>query len=105
MAFKPGDKKPEASGRQKGTVNKKTQILLDIFEEADYCPAVELLKILKGEKVGEKFILLEDDKIADIHLKLMEYKFPKRKAIEHTGKDGEKLFTYEEYLKGLENKK
>ena len=30
-----------------------------------------------------------------------EYLFPKRKAIEHTGKDGEKLFSYEDFLKTL----
>lgn len=37
MSFKPGDKKPENSGRQKGTLNKASKIaidsLLDIFEQ------------------------------------------------------------------------
>jgi hypothetical protein len=101
--FKPGRKKPEGSGRQKGTLNKKSQVLMEIFEAADYCPAVELLKIVKGEKTGERILLLEDKEIADIHMKLMEYKFPKRKAVEHSGTVTNELKRYEDYLQEIEN--
>lgn len=101
--FKPGRKRPEGSGRKAGTPNKKTQVLLDIFEAADYCPAVELLKILKGEKVGEKMIALEDKEIVDVHLKLMEYKFPKRKAVEHSGTVTNEFKRYEDFIQEIEN--
>ena len=69
---------PKAGGRQKGTPNKKTVALLEMWDELKYDPA-HALNVLLPE--------LEPKQQADIHLKLMEYKYPKRKAVEISGPD------------------
>lgn len=79
---KPGGARVPGSGRAKGTPNKKTIELLEIWERLQYDPA---------EALGKLLPTLEPEKQADIHLKLMPYKYPTRKAVEHTGKDGEAL--------------
>lgn len=78
--MKPGKKPGSAKtgGRQKGAPNKKTVELLELWQTLKYDPAKALLEILPG---------LDDDKQADVHLKLMEYKYPKRKAVELSGPD------------------
>lgn len=78
--FKAGEKRPAKAGRKKGTPNKKTTILLDIFEANDFCPAEEVVKLIKDKGAD-----LLDKERADIFLRLMEYKFPKRKSVEHSG--------------------
>lgn len=70
-------------GRKKGTPNKKTEILLDIFQDQDFCPAEEVITILRQKKQG-KFVLSEKVR-AEICVRMMEFKFPKRKATEHSG--------------------
>lgn len=84
------------AGREKGTPNKKTELLLDIFEANDYCPADKVIKLLLSGKIDP-----EDELAA--HLKLMEFKFPKRKAVEHSGPNDGPLETetYEQYVTRL----
>lgn len=77
--FKPGQPKPANSGRKAGTPNKSTQEMLAVFEEFRYDPARALCELLPE---------LEPSQQAMVHLKLMEFKYPKRKAVEVTGADG-----------------
>lgn len=86
MAKKDGTK---SGGRVAGTPNKKTTQLLELFDMHDFCPGESLLKLVRDEEKQQEFIPQE---LANIYLKLMEFKFPRRKAVEHTGKDGEDLF-------------
>lgn len=84
---KPGVKggpRVPGSGRQKGTPNKRTQELLELWEQFGYDPA-KALNVLLPE--------LPPEVQANVHLKLMEYKYPKRKAIEHTGSNDEPLMS------------
>ncbi len=60
-------------GRQKGTPNKKTLALVEILEAKKIDPVSGLSTLLP---------ILEPEKQADVYLKLMEYLYPKRKAIE-----------------------
>ena len=69
----------KAGGRQKGTPNKKTLELLEVWESLGYDPAYAL---------HHELPLLEPEQRAQIHLKLMAYKYPQRKAIEHSGPNG-----------------
>ncbi len=71
--FYKGMPKPEHSGRKKGTPNKRTKELIELF--GDYNPAESLLEILKSDRVPI------DLKIK-INLDLMGYLYPKRKSIE-----------------------
>ena len=71
--FYKGMKKPEHSGRKKGTPNKRTKELIELF--GDYNPAESLLEILKSDRVPI------DLKIK-INLDLMGYLYPKRKSVE-----------------------
>jgi hypothetical protein len=78
--FKAGDKRPENAGRKPGTPNKKTLILSEIFDSFDFCPAEKVVKLIIDDNAD-----LMDKEKADIYIKLMEFKFPKRKAVEHSG--------------------
>ena len=93
MSFQVGQPRPEKAGRRAGTPNKKTEILLDIFETMEYCPAERAVTILMSGK-------LEPETELNAHLKLMEFKFPKRKAVEHSGpNDGPiETETYDQYV-------
>ena len=80
--FYKGMPKPERSGRKKGTPNKRTKELIELF--GDYNPAESLLEILKSDRVpiGLKI---------KINLDLMSYLYPKRKSVE--SKEQVLLFT------------
>lgn len=80
--FYKGMPKPEHSGRKKGTPNKRTKELIELF--GDYNPAESLLEILKSDRVPI------DLKIK-INLDLMGYLYPKRKSVE--SKEQVLLFT------------
>ena len=80
--FYKGMPKPENSGRKKGTPNKRTKELIELF--GDYNPAKSLLEILKSDRVPI------DLKIK-INLDLMGYLYPKRKSVE--SKEEVLLFT------------
>lgn len=95
--FKPGDKKPENSGRKPGSLNKRTLNILELFESKNFCPGESLIDQLTDPDIEEK---LNPKELADIKLKLMEFKFPRRKAVEHTGTNGADLF--EQLLKKVD---
>ncbi|MFV8248092.1 hypothetical protein [Bdellovibrio bacteriovorus] len=71
--FTPGQEKKNGSGRQKGTPNKKTQLLNEILDAKDFCIPEKLMELLPS---------LSPEKQADILVDLMSYVYPKRKAIE-----------------------
>lgn len=49
MAFKEGDPKPEGSGRQKGTPNKRTFSAQKVAQELDVDPLEFLIYVLKND--------------------------------------------------------
>lgn len=100
MADKEGNK---TGGRVKGVPNKRTLTVIETAEEMGVNPIEFLCLVMKAEVDKLKDVPTLDQRIAAAK-ELASYMFPKRKAIEHTGKDGEKLFTYEDYLKNLETK-
>lgn len=69
-------------GRQKGTPNKKTVALTDLLEKISCDPAAKLASLLPK---------LKPDMQAKVLLELMEYIYPKRKAVEVSGVDGEAI--------------
>lgn len=87
--FTPGTPKPANSGRRPGSKNKRTLSILELFDDNNFCPGQSLIDQLRDPEIEEK---LNPKELADIHLKLMEFKFPRRKAVEHTGADGADLF-------------
>ncbi len=60
-------------GRKKGTPNKKTQELQEFFNSVDFSIPEVIMKILPS---------LKSDKQIDVLLKMMEFVYPKRKAID-----------------------
>ena len=87
--FKPGQPRPEGAGRKPGSLNKRTANILELFDNNNFCPGQRLLDQLNDPDVNQK---LNPKELADIHVKLMEFKFPRRKAVEHTGVDGADIF-------------
>lgn len=79
MAFHPGDKKPETSGRKPGTPNKRTNELKALLAELGIDPVKKVIALLPS---------LNDKEKVDIYMKLLEYIYPKRKAIESDGQEG-----------------
>lgn len=76
----PGRQKPHLSGRKPGTPNKRTLMRIDveqILTSKNYDPIADVI---------DQLALIENpvDR-AQIALKLAEFVFPKRKAVEHTG--------------------
>jgi hypothetical protein len=92
--------KPKGSektgGRKKGTPNKRTQVFLEILEEQDFCVVRSSIRLyrkalrqFKEDQSDFRFKYLE---IAQRGLMdLMQYQYPKRKSVEHTGADGEPI--------------
>lgn len=73
MTFKPGNKKLPTSGRKAGTPNKVTTELKDFLLSQGLDPALELTKLIEE---------LEAPKRADILVKILEFIYPRRKAVE-----------------------
>lgn len=71
--FQSGQKKPQGSGRKKGTPNRRTQALQEIFEAHDFVIPEKIIEILPR---------LSIEKQAEILMDLMSYLYPKRKATE-----------------------
>lgn len=96
--FETGKPRLPNAGRKPGTPNKKTEILLDIFEKHSYCPADKAVELLASGKIDPEIEL-------NAHLKLMEFKFPKRKAVEHSGPNDGPIDTetYEQYVSRVKN--
>ena len=77
--FQTGLPRPENAGRKKGIPNKKTLVLKDVFEQLGHdVPA----------KIAGLIPQLHPEKQVDVYLELMEYLYPKRKAVEHSGPVG-----------------
>jgi|SRR6185437_457708 len=76
--FKPGDPRPPNSGRKKGKPNKKTEALHELLLASGLEPVENLKRLLPT---------LEPEKQADVYLKLLEFIYPKRKAVEITIED------------------
>jgi len=71
----------KTGGRQKGTPNRRTQQLIERLEELDVDPVEGLAQILKEPTVTA-------DTRRAIYLELLQYLFPKRKAVEHAAPNG-----------------
>jgi hypothetical protein len=63
----------KTGGRKKGTPNKRTEALRDLFAKKDFCVPERIIELLPT---------LEPAKQIDVLVQLMGYLFPKRKAIE-----------------------
>jgi hypothetical protein len=70
-------KRQKYGGRKSGTPNKKSLEALELFNELDFCPLEKLVERI--QKPG-----ISDELYTSVCAKLLEFKFPKRKAIEHT---------------------
>ena len=107
-------------GRTKGAPNKDTQTLQEKAKELGCDPFEILIHFAKGdyEKLGYKeytYKQFGENVVEELTIRpelrqkaardACEYLYPKRKAIEHTGKDGEKLFTIEDFIKNNGDKK
>lgn len=101
MSFEPGKPRHPQAGRRKGTPNKKTVELMTKLEELGLDPAEKLAFILdeqlkifewrkkKNQRAGALTALADAERtVAD----LMQYVYPKKKAIEHTGEVGVRTF-------------
>ena len=108
------EKIKEHKGRKKGTPNKKTLQIEQIFQDQNFSPAEGLAycfreaikmyqsRLKKNSSWGAGEALSIASKIAN---DAAQYVYPKRKAVEHTGKDGEKLMTsFADFIVGLEDK-
>ncbi len=107
-AFKLGDKKPQNSGRKKGTLNRRTYDARQLAESLDLDPLALLLNIAKGDwkalgytegtitKVNmgiayeESLISLENRLSAA--KEAIKFLYPQLKSVEISGKDGTDLF-------------
>ena len=47
MGFEKGQPRPEKAGRKKGTPNKRTKIAISVFDEHNYDPLIEAIKIVQ----------------------------------------------------------
>jgi hypothetical protein len=66
---------PKTGGRSKGTPNKKSQFLSDVFERHGIDLGDELVRIYKQSVFSEEKL--------QIIYKVLDYCYPKRKAIEN----------------------
>lgn len=82
------NKKMKHGGRKAGTPNKRSIEALELFEDLEFCPLEKLVERI--QKPG-----ISDELFTSVCAKLLEFKFPKRKAIDHTlnlsDKDEEEL--------------
>ena len=108
MPFKPGDKKLESSGRKKGVPNKKTFDAQVLAERLGVDPLEVLLHAasnnyqalgydseIRTKLVGENAITEDTIPIntrVQAAKEAAQYLYPKRKAIELKGDDGENIF-------------
>ena len=73
IPFLPGETRPPGAGRKKGTPNRISQSFAQGFIECDIDPLAEIADILPE---------LEPSKRADVLLKLCDFVYPRRKAID-----------------------
>ena len=97
---RPGCKKPQGSGRKKGTLNKRSVEVRDQLEELGCNPIAFLAATVLNDR---KFLGLADGKDApDVPLKyredaardLLQYIAPKLKSIDFKSSDGSAIETF-----------
>lgn len=77
--FKVGQKKPQGSGRKKGTPDKIRSEVKDKIEASGYDPIRAMIEI------GEEAMTAKDYTLAgNMAKELAQYIYPKRKSVEHT---------------------
>jgi hypothetical protein len=92
---KPGSRKPEGSGRQKGTKNRRNQQVADLLAELKCDPLVGLARIAMNKKVDPSVR-------AKCFADLAKYRYPQLRATEVTGANGGPLgLTLVDFLKAL----
>lgn len=77
---KPGERR---GGRVKGTPNKRTQEVIEKLAALDCDPIEGMATIAKEAYEARDFQLA-----GNMYKELAQYVAPKRKAVEHSGKDG-----------------
>lgn len=80
--FQSGHQKPENSGRKKGIPNRKTLMLKEALEQLGHDLPTKITELLPQ---------LSSDKQMDVYLELMQYVYPRRKAVELSGTDGQPI--------------
>lgn len=91
MPFQPGHKK--LGGNKKGGKHLRTKTVLEIFESNGINPAEKLAEILAKEK-DQKFL-------ANLLVKVLDYCYPKMRALEITGDPANPIAITSEYAKKL----
>lgn len=79
----------KTGGRRKGTPNRRTLLLADILEKAGLDVPVRVSELLPALSPKEQ---------VDVLLKLMEYLYPKRKAIEVKNEDLSPTITHQKIM-------
>lgn len=103
--FKPGQAPIPGAGRPKGTPNKKTLVLQERLAELKVDPVGTLAKILAEQmalfllhknkkRYGPAAEMLSDAERTASNL--MQYLYPKKKAVEHSGEIG--LFNFADFM-------
>jgi hypothetical protein len=78
--FKKGDKKPEGSGRKKGTKNKLNLGVAETLQERGKDCVDEMLAIAENTDKEEVKLM--------VYKELLKYVYPQRKAVEMSGDVG-----------------
>lgn len=73
----------KTGGRKKGTPNKKTSTIQEKLDALDCDPIIAMVKLAKEAHQGGDLPLA-----GSMYKELAQYVYPKRKAVELTGKDG-----------------
>ena|SRR5579864_8563554 len=66
---------PKTGGRKRGTPNRATQTIRDLFAEFEYDPALELINSARHSKTPLEIRV-------QIHLGILPYLYPKRRPVE-----------------------
>jgi len=74
-AFKPGQHKPENSGRTKGTSNRQSEVVLGILRQRGFEPVAKILDLIANGQ-------LDDSGRLGAWLKLLPFCYPTLKSIE-----------------------
>ena len=91
--FQKGRKK--TGGRKKGTKNKRTLLVEEIVQEKGLCLVTRLLELAEDNKTPINIK-------AGVFRDLLEYIYPKKKAVELSGEVEHKL-TFTEWLDNLDD--
>lgn len=84
MPFKKGDPKPQGSGRKKGSLTKLSREVKDRLESLG-CDPIQGMAIIAMDKTADVALR------GRMHAELAQYCYPKRRAVEHSGPNGEAI--------------